>query len=249
MNKSKNILNFVLIVIIIGIYLLLLSNMNYFIYDYNNKIQEYDNKYEIKSESNKLFEYINLSTIYTTVSQEDLYMMQNNELIINILKKYFEMNREEVIKYIQQTKNMRLIPNTKYGDIIYLYSDTNRYGGQIYQLVFTKDFKNIYFAASYDIEEDTNIKVNVNQITQNSEDKNEFLEEVKRQMENLGLTNFFDFNPDTIALRKYARSMLSSLETNVYEVRDIKNNIVVCYDKEIDKIRELAIGFDLYDTY
>lgn len=249
MNKSKNVLNFILIiVIIIGIYLLLLLNMEHFIYDYNNKLEKHDNKYEIESHTSKLFEYINLSPIYTTISEEDLYMVQNNEFIVNILKKYFDMQKEEVVKYIQQTKNIRVVPNTKYGDIIYFYGDVNKYGGEMYQLIFTKDFKNIYFVALYDIEEYTKIDDNVNQITENSEDKNEFLKEVKKQMDSLGLTNFFEFNPDTVALRRYARNMLSSSESNVYEVRDVKNNIVICYDKEIDKIRELTVGFDLYNT-
>ena len=223
MRKSKLWIKVALITVVIIIIIILVKNFNTILFNYENKVVEYDNNY-IKEDSEKEFlDYVKSATYRRNLNDES-QCLKNNKLYMKFImgdalddKNVFLQNNND--KTVLSDLKTFLIPDTNYGDIIYI--EENFYEGLYgsYILIYNEDVNKIYYKVSFENEELTINK-------EFDEDIEKIKETIKKEIDELNI-NITNFAPNV------------TQEKNTYILEDENNNIKIKYNISKERIIEL----------
>lgn len=225
----------VVFIILIVIYFSIILNINYFIVSYNGKLEKYANPYYKYKDTESIF--YKLGTFIDTaqnISDRNIEVIKNSKVIKSILKNIDYVEESQLDKYINKLKqqnNIKLIEN----DIIYI--STQEYG-----MAFSLDTNNIAYELrrnSASVDSYTNQRWEPREITM--ENKNEIYAKVQRKLEELGITEKFKFEPETI----YYYNMID-VDQEIYIIEDTKNHIKVKIQLPDYEIIYVQIGFQYF---
>lgn len=225
----------VVFIILIAIYFSIILNINYFIVSYNGKLERYTNPYYKYKDTESIF--YKLGTFIETaqnISDRNIEVIKNSKIIKNILKNIDYVEESKLDKYINKLKqqnNITLVDN----DIIYI--STQEYG-----MAFSFDTNNIAYELRRNfasVDAYTNQRWEPREITM--ENKNEIYAKVQRKLEELGITEKFKFEPETI----YYYNMID-LDQEIYIIEDTKNHIKVKIQLPDYEIIYMQIGFQYF---
>jgi len=234
--KSKGFFKFIVIfIILIAIYFSIMLNINYFIVSYNGKLERYTNPYYKYKDTESIFYKLgNYLSTAQDISNKNIEVIKNSKIIKNILKNIAYVEESQLDKYINKLKqqnNISLVEN----DIIYI--STQEYG-----LAFSLDVNNIVYELrrnSAAVGDYINQRWETIEITM--ENKNEIYAELQKKLEELGITEKFKFEPETI----YYYNMID-LDQEIYIVEDTKNHIKVKIQLPDYEIMYMQIGFEYF---
>lgn len=234
--KVKAIFKFILVFsIVIGIYFAIILNIDSFMISYQGKLEEYKNVYykERNSETSVLSKLQYLEEKYEDISKEEIEKIKNNEIIKNIMCKNLEIREDELegyIKKLMQKDRIKLIRHDF--DIIYIQESS-------YEIAFSIDGNHIVY------EERTEFQYNrgweAQKITE--EDKNKIYKEIEKELEKLGITKKFRFDPGAIYI-KYYNEIIADWDGEVYVVEDNTNHMRLEFEVPSYTITSLQIGFE-----
>lgn len=237
--KVKPIFKFILVfIIIMAIYFAIILNIDFFMISYHEKSQEYINPYyKERNTQSVLYKLQTLKEKYQDITKEDIETIKNSAIIKNIFYNILNIKEAEIETYAQSlidTNRMKLI---KYDyDIIYMLAGS-------YDIAFSTDGKNIV----YDIANETNRSYlhstywQAKKITE--ENRNKIYNEIEEKLEELGITESFNFEPETIYI-KYYNETIADWDGEIYVVEDNTNNIKIEFELPTYTITSLQIGFE-----
>lgn len=243
--KIKSILKFIIASsIIICIYVCFILNIEHFTLSYNSKKSKYENAY-YKSDYNTSILTKLAYDNFTQPTQSNMEVIKYNKIIRQILKKYSYVEDNQINEYMEKIKSkerVKIINN----ELMYI-----RDSG--YELIFTLDVNNIEYS-SLDMNEiengsmDENNSASIgnreaNKIT--NEKREEIYKEVKTQLQELGITEKFNFEPETIYIKEFSNDIE---EIQLYAIEDSKNHIKIEIETSTYEIKKLQIGFENYKT-
>ena len=240
--KFKSILKFMLIgSSIICLYISFILNIEHFTISYNNKKQEHKNTYYKSENSSDILSKIGyaIDDYFSEPTQNNIDIIINSKIIRNIIKKYSYIEENEIDKYIskmQKNGKIKLL----YDRMLYIVEDE-------YQLIFTLDVNNIEYRA-LDI---GNINIAGDEEKSTNENKSKMYENVRIQLQELGIIEKFGFEPETLYVQYfYSKQELQNqiLDKGVYVIVDNKNHIKVEIEVPSYKIKNLQVGFEDYLT-
>ncbi len=240
--KFKSILKFMLIgSSIICLYISFILNIEHFTISYNNKKQEHKNTYYKSENSSDILSKIGyaIDDYFSEPTQNNIDIIINSKIIRNIIKKYSYIEENEIDKYIskmQKNGKIKLL----YDRMLYIVEDE-------YQLIFTLDVNNIEYRA-LDI---GNINIAGDEEKSTNENKTKMYENVRIQLQELGIIEKFGFEPETLYVQYfYSKQELQNqnLDKGVYVIEDNKNHIKVEIEVPSYKIKNLQVGFEDYLT-
>ncbi len=240
--KFKSILKFMLIgSSIICLYISFILNIEHFTISYNNKKQEHKNTYYKSENSSDILSKIGyaIDDYFSEPTQNNIDIIINSKIIRNIIKKYSYIEENEIDKYIskmQKNGKIKLL----YDRMLYIVEDE-------YQLIFTLDVNNIEYRA-LDI---GNINIAGDEEKSTNENKSKMYENVRIQLQELGIIEKFGFEPETLYVQYfYSKQELQNqnLDKGVYVIEDNKNHIKVEIEVPSYKIKNLQVGFEDYLT-
>lgn len=250
MSKIKSTTYFlVLVLLVILTSTFVLANMNKIIPSYTNEVFTYSNIYSNSNQNKQgidiISEYLETANYYKKVSYDELEEYMENEILINIIG-YITGNgtltKNEMLKFFYNTTRVRLIPDTIFGNVMHItYKPTtslhdSERTSSASSIAFSEDCTNIYFSM-YDLIYDSTYEFYITEETEISVDNvNNIIEKSKEILQNLKVTDYFTFEPESV--------WLSETASNTYIIKDSKNNIEVHYNSETMNITGLVIGFN-----
>lgn len=228
--KVKSILKFLLILILIlALYFVFILNIDYITISYHGKLEEYNNIYYKEAEElNILIQIKELEESYERIPDEAIEVIKNSKMIKRILNKANTIEENEIVTYIEYLKGEDKI-NLVRDNIIYINEEN-------YELAFTLDMNNIVYQRI--IENNREIEWDSREIT--IQNKYEIYEKVSEKLQELGITEKFDFEPETLYF-KYA--VAKEIDSDVYGIEDNKNHIKIVVSGVNCEIENLQIGF------
>ena len=223
MKKNKVYIISLFIIIIIVVIIMFFFNLNKIFPKYENKIIEYGNNYQEKNNEQEFFEYVQSATYKKNILSDNEYL-QNSKLY----KQFIEGDAyDEFLDFIENKGiditmkiNMHLIPDTSYGNIIYVdeqfygYNDNKQYNSYI--LIYNQEGNKIYYKSSFEDEGQS-----INDI---SDEK--IIDIVKNKIKDLNI-DISNFSPTIVK------------EKNNYILEDETNNIKIKYNINKNKIVSL----------
>ncbi len=240
--KFKSILKFMLIgSSIICLYISFILNIEHFTISYNNKKQEHKNTYYKSDNSSDILSKIGyaIDECFSEPTQSNIDIIINSKIIRNIIKKYSYIEENAIDKYISKMQKKGKI-KLLYDRMLYIAEDE-------YQLIFTLDVNNIEYRA-LDI---GNINMAGDEEKSTNENKSKMYENVRIQLQELGIIEKFGFEPETLYVQYfYSKQELQNqnLDKGVYVIEDNKNHIKVEIEVPSYKIKNLQVGFEDYLT-
>ncbi len=240
--KFKSILKFMLIgSSIICLYISFILNIEHFTISYNNKKQEHKNTYYKSENTSDILSKIGyaIDDYFSEPTQNNIDIIINSKIIRNIIKKYSYIEENEIDKYIskmQKNGKIKLL----YDRMLYIVEDE-------YQLIFTLDVNNIEYRA-LDI---GNINIAGDEEKSTNENKSKMYENVRIQLQELGIIEKFGFEPETLYVQYFSSKQElqnQNLDKGVYVIEDNKNHIKVEIEVPSYKIKNLQVGFEDYLT-
>lgn len=223
MKKNKVYIISLFIIIIIVVIIMFFLNLNKIFPKYENKIIEYGNNYQEKNNEQEFFEYVQSATYKKNILSDNEYL-QNSKLY----KQFIEGDAyDEFLNFIENKGiditmkiNMHLIPDTSYGNIIYVdeqfygYNDNKQYNSYI--LIYNQEGNKIYYKSSFEDEGQSN----------NDISDEEIIDIVKNKIKDLNI-DISNFSPTIVK------------EKNNYILEDETNNIKIKYNINKNKIVSL----------
>lgn len=240
--KFKSILKFMLIgSSIICLYISFILNIEHFTISYNNKKQEHKNTYYKSDNSSDILSKIGyaIDECFSEPTQSNIDIIINSKIIRNIIKKYSYIEENAIDKYISKMQKKGKI-KLLYDRMLYIAEDE-------YKLIFTLDVNNIEYRA-LDI---GNINMAGDEEKSTNENKSKMYENVRIQLQELGIIEKFGFEPETLYVQYfYSKQELQNqnLDKGVYVIEDNKNHIKVEIEVPSYKIKNLQVGFEDYLT-
>ena len=141
------------------------------------------------------------------------------------------MEEDHISKYIEFLKGENRIKLVK-ENIIYIKEEN-------YALAFSMDMNNIVY-------ESGRIYAN-NRFWSSKEitvdNKTSMYAKVTRDMEKIGITEKFGFDPETIYI-KYYNGIIADWDNDIYIIEDHKNHIKLEYEMPTYIMKKLQIGFE-----
>lgn len=244
--KIKSILKFIIASsIIICIYVCFILNIEHFTISYNSKKSKYENAYYKSDYNTSILTKLAYSNYYTEPTQSNMEVIKYNNIIRQILKKYSYIEDNQINEHMEKIKlkeRVRIINN----DLMYIREPD-------YELIFTLDVNNIEYS-SLDMSEIENGSMDernsasignreANKIT--NEKREEIYKEVRTQLQELGITEKFNFEPETIYIKEFSNDIE---EMQLYAIEDSKNHIKIEIETSTYEIKKLQIGFENYKT-
>lgn len=223
MKKNKVYIISLFIIIIIVVIIMFFLNLNKIFPKYENKIIEYGNNYQEKNNEQEFFEYVQSATYKKNILSDNEYL-QNSKLY----KQFIEGDAyDEFLNFIENKGiditmkiNMHLIPDTSYGNIIYVdeqfygYNDNKQYNSYI--LIYNQEGNKTYYKSSFEDEGQSN----------NDISDEEIIDIVKNKIKDLNI-DISNFSPTIVK------------EKNNYILEDETNNIKIKYNINKNKIVSL----------
>lgn len=223
MKKNKVYIISLFIIIIIVVIIMFFLNLNKIFPKYENKIIEYGNNYQEKNNEQEFFEYVQSATYKKNILSDNEYL-QNSKLY----KQFIEGDAyDEFLNFIENKGiditmkiNMHLIPDTSYGNIIYVdeqfygYNDNKQYNSYI--LIYNQEENKIYYKSSFEDEGQSNNDISDEKI----------IDIVKNKIKDLNI-DISNFSPTIVK------------EKNNYILEDETNNIKIKYNINKNKIVSL----------
>lgn len=223
MKKNKVYIISLFIIIIIVVIIMFFLNLNKIFPKYENKIIEYGNNYQEKNNEQEFFEYVQSATYKKNILSDNEYL-QNSKLY----KQFIEGDAyDEFLNFIENKGiditmkiNMHLIPDTSYGNIIYVdqqfygYNDNKQYNSYI--LIYNQEGNKIYYKSSFEDEGQSNNDISDEKI----------IDIVKNKIKDLNI-DISNFSPTIVK------------EKNNYILEDETNNIKIKYNINKNKIVSL----------
>ena len=228
---KKRLLPIILFIFILGIYVVVISNFDVFLTNYDNSLMTANNTYKINEEEDYDFlgEILYNSSVRLATT-EDIEELENKELLVGLINDFYE--EEDAITYLEmlaQNNELLVFDDTNYNEeIIYITK-----GDSIF--LFTKDFQNIYYNYSP-----------FNEASLPESMKNIFtIEEINHMINNklkvIGIINIISFEISSITKSQIEYDYLDN--HSIYYIKDDLNKVSITYDASIDKIFNLQIGF------
>lgn len=228
--EIKSILKFTLILIfILVLYFIFILNIDYITISYDGKLEEYNNVYYKEAqEVSILYQLRELSAEYgEEIPDEAVEIMKESKIIRRILSNEKGIPEEGINKYIDYLKTEKIISFIK-SNIVYINEED-------YELAFSIDMNNIIYRV---LDSKSEVILDNREIT--IENKYEIYEKTSRELQKLGITEEFNFEPETLYF-KYA--ILKEVEKDIYGIEDNKNHIKVVVERPNYDIESLQIGF------
>lgn len=231
--KVKGTIEFaVMLIVILLLYFVFITNIDYITMSYHGKLEEYKNIYYKESqEPNILYELRETEEYSEAIPDEVIKTIKNNKMIRNILKEFKNLNEAGINKYVDYLRhdgNMYLVKD----DIIYIIEDD-------YELAFTLNMNNVIYQKNMENMATMNrIDWSNREIT--IENKYDIYKEAEKQLIKLGIAEKFQFEPETIYF-KYA--IEGDIDSDGYTIEDNKNHIKLDVRRPNYDIERLQIGF------
>lgn len=227
MKKSKLYIISLFIIIIVIVMVVFFLNSNVIFTKYENKIIEYGNNYQEKDNEQEFLEYVQSATYKKNIQSDNEYL-QNSKLY----KQFIEGNAyDEFLDFVDNKKiditmeiNMNLIPDTSYGNILYVdekfygYEDNKQYNSYI--LIYNQEENKIYYKCSFEDEGQSNNDISDEKI----------MDVVKNKIKELNI-EISNFSPTIVK------------EKNNYILEDKNNHIKIKYN--INKNEIVSLFFNL----
>lgn len=223
-----------LLVIVLVVYFAIMFQMDYFIVNHNGELKRQLNPYYKYKDNESVF--YKLSALYDTreeVSDQHIEVIQNNKIIKNILTEIEGVKENQIDKYIKKLR--------KEGEIYLVESNIFYIATGSYGFAFSMDGNHI----AYELikEYDNNKYWTAKKITQ--KDKNEIYQKIQKELERLGITEKFEFEPETIYI-KYYNGILTDWDGEIYVVEDTKHHIKIEMELPSYQIINMQIGFEYF---
>lgn len=234
--KMKGFFKFITIfIIVIVIYFSIILNIDHFIVSNNGKVEKYANPYYKYKDTESIF--YKLGTFIETgqnISEKNIEVIKNSKIIKNILNNINHVEENQIDSYVEKLKEedkIKLIEN----DIIYIATED-------YGLAFSLDTNNIAY--------EMRIKYSsINRYWEareiREEDKNEIYKKVEEELEKLGITEKFQFEPETIYIRYY-NGIIADWDGEVYVIEDTTHHIKIEIELPSYEIISMQIGFEYF---
>lgn len=231
----KSSLKFIsVLIVLLLVYCIFVTNIDKFTTSYNDKIQEHENSYYMYRNTVSVLDAIKTYDIQE-ITTDNIYSIKNNNIVRNILEQYGGIDEfYDYIDKVIQDKEMVKIKNDN-GTIIYLQQKE-------FELAFCLETKDIIYKETMQYEENL-YNVSYKEIT--DENKELIYNKSKQDMELLGITKEYEFEPETIYTSYYAEQEYG-IEQDKYIIEDNTNHIKIEYSSADKKIVTLQIGFDKY---
>jgi len=240
LNRSKSTIYFLLAVIVVALAsTMILLNMSRIIPDYTRELFSYSNIY--RSRNTQDISVMSIIMNYILESDENVNIVRNLEeyvgsgMIQNLINYAFINSREDQ----GNIRTATVLTDTVFGDLVFLEhgmttvvrADSRENSRGWFSLVFSTDHRRIYYSMNL------TTFVTYEVVVKDRAEKGaaEIIEEVVGILEYLGVTDYFEFEPESIWL----------LEGSTYIVTDSANNIEVHYDVHMERMIRLVIGFDI----
>lgn len=232
MKKNEYIKFITILGLIIGAYLLFISNISLFIKNKENTIISYPNVYKYTYESDSVIQNILTRSNIGMINSNQLNEIINNPALVNLFYRFNPFDsEEETLNYLKSKgeDNINYIKDNVYGlDIYYI----NLKSGE---LAFTSDYQNILYSITLPNGYFENLYVD-GDIGNDTIEKAS--ERVKKKITDLGILDF-----EITSIRKAFNSEYDLDYRAVYHVEDSKHNIKVTYEYKEDLIYYLEVGF------
>lgn len=236
MKKFKIVIGIgIFIILIVGI-VILFSNVEKLMPDYEGKVMQHSNKYFNNNEEINPMEYIEKATILRTLTQEELELFQTNSI-----KKILKKNEEEEdsgeaeketasasVAYDDHYKEhieQYVVPETKYGDIICKIKEVNTIYYCKEVILFTKDLKNIYYF------QDRYPKTGQVSDEKQEIDKEKTISQLQKFIEELN-----------IPVKTFEPTIIKK-DNQEYSLKDEYQNLEILYNAENSQIIEFKLNF------
>lgn len=239
MRKKDYFLFIILFLSILGIYLLCITHIDFFITDYEGKIVDYKNNFNAESQYNNIIYHILNNYEVNIATLDDLNDIRSSKNLLNLLSYFFELTPEETLSYLTKYTEQKML-NIIYTDayelpVIYITTDK-------YTIIFTLDGKNIYYNKY--LSGETCERSNVSSV-QSSIDT--ISTNVNKIINDIGVKNNVGF--EITSIRKAYTSDYYELYGSVYFIEDKTHNIKITYQLDCDVIYILQVGFGELDNY
>ena len=239
MKKGSYIKFLCLFIIIIGVYFIWITHIDFFINNYENKVISYQNNYKLSQNSYNIIEVMLNEGKMRMGTLEDLENILQMDYPLQILNYFFNnKNIEETKIYLEKLaeENMFGVISTSYyeEEIIYITLSNGI-------IALTKDGKNIYYnnylngvtCSNEEISKNKNIEV----ITEN----------INKYMHDYHITNYYNF--EITSIRKAPNIEYNGIYGEVYYIEDIENSIKMTYELKCNAIYNMQIGFKELELY
>lgn len=229
--KIKGTLEFIVVLIVaLLLYFVFILNIDKITTSYHGKLEEYKNIYYKEArEPDILYELQQTGEYYyEEITSEAMESIRSNKVIRNILMKFGNLKENEIEGYIEKLEASGQINFAK-GDIVYIVTEN-------YDLAFSLDMNNLI----YQRRENEERSVNWENKDITIESKYTIYERTARELQKLGITEKFKFEPETIYFRYAVEEKTSS---DVYAVEDNKHNIKLVVSTPDYTIEKIQIGF------
>jgi len=233
----KRFFKFIIVfMVLLMIYFAIMFHLDDFIITDYGKVERYQNPYYKYKDNENIF--YKLSTFYDSqkkISDSQIEVMKNSKMIKNMIKDIDGVEEDQMDEYIQKLKEEYNISVIK--DNIILITTGN------YGLAFSMDMNNI----AYEIVSgfSNNRYWEARKIT--TENKNEIYQKIEQELERLGITEKFEFDPETIYI-KYYNEIIADWDGEIYVVEDTKHQIKIEMEVPNYKIVNMQIGFEYFSA-
>lgn len=224
----------ILMTIIIIVYLAIMFQMDYFVANHNGELKRQLNPYYKYKDNESIFYKLSvLNTTKEQISAHHIEVIQNNKIVKHILQEIEGVKENQIAVYLKKLIEEGEIYVLE-GNIVYIA--TGSYG-----LAFTLDGNHI----AYELisEYDGNRYWEARKITQ--KDKDNIYQKITEKLETLGVTEKFEFEPETIYI-KYYNGILADWNGEIYVVEDTKHHIKIEMELPSYQIVSMQIGFDYF---
>ncbi len=228
--------------IILGAYFFCITHINWFMYDYENKVLTNKNTNNINLAKSSVIDLIlNGEDLVLNVEENKSELIDsfeiptiiNNKTIINFFTSILEMNEKDVIPFLMklaEDSNIRLINSKHFREpVISIKTD-------VAIIAFTKDAKNIHYNKYL---EGTSCR-DTNSINSINKDIDNISLNVKNLFKNLKL----NIELNITSIRKAPTVEYNSSYNEVYYIEDITNKINIVYNSSCNEFYTLQIGFN-----
>lgn len=214
------------------IYFAIMFHLDYFIVTDYGKVEKYRNPYYKAKDNENIF--YKLSTFYDSrqeISDSQIEVIQNSKMIKNIITQIAGVKENQIGKYIQKLKEDHSIAVVK--DNIILITAEN------YGFAFSMDMNQIAYEIVREFSDSRYWKAR--KIT--TDNKNEIYQKIEQELEKLGITEKFAFEPETIYI-KYYNEIIADWDEEIYVVEDTKHQIKIEMEVPSYQIVNMQIGFE-----
>ena len=224
----------ILMVMIISIYLTIMFQMDNFVANHNGELKRQLNPYYKYKDNQSVFS--KLSTLHTTkeqISDHHIEVIQNNKIVKHILQEIEGVKENQIGGYLEKLRED--------GEICVLEGNIVQIATGSYGLAFSMDGNDLAYEVVREF--DDNRYWEAIKITQ--EDKDDIYQKITEKLETLGVTEKFEFEPETIYI-KYYNGRLADWDGEIYVVEDTKHHIKIEMELPSYQIVNMQIGFEYF---